>query len=239
MSRAARLFIVVAIAVATPVILTVNSIRLLANDWYIHFEYGRPGFPPDAYGLTGAERTALALIGLRSVLPAQAEGIDSLRQARLPDGSPAFNARELQHMSDVRALLGRVYPLHLVAIVALVALAIAFHRTPATRRVVPLGLRAGAILTLSLAAALVAYILINFNTFFTQFHQIFFEGTSWQFQFTDTLIRLYPIPFWSDAATFITLGTVAQALGLLAGAWVWLRRLDREAALVQPAALES
>ena len=41
------------IALAVPFLLVVSNIRLVANDWFIHFEYNtRPGFPADAYGFT-------------------------------------------------------------------------------------------------------------------------------------------------------------------------------------------
>ena len=39
----------------------------------------------------------------------------------------------------------------------------------------------------------------NFNLFFTLFHRAFFEGESWLFSRTDSLIQLYPLPFWVDA----------------------------------------
>ena len=214
----------IVIAVLVPAILVVNAVRVLANDWYIHFEYARPDFPPDAYGLSREQRTELALTGLHSVLPQTAEGIDLLRRARLPDGGEAFNARELKHMEDVRVLIGRIYPLHLFALAAIAALALAWGRSAETKRVVPRALQAGAILTLAIAAGLIAYILINFSTFFTQFHLIFFEGDTWQFLFTDTLIRLYPVKLWSDAAILIGAATVVQALALLVGARGWLRK---------------
>jgi len=213
------------IALLVPALLVVNGVRVLANDWYIHFAYARPGFPPDVNGLTTDQRAELALTGLHSVLPQHVEGIDLLRQARLPDGSPAFNERELRHMHDVRALIGQLYPLHLAIAAAVVGLAIAFGRSGQTKRIVPGALRAGAILTLGLAAALMIYIVVNFRTFFTQFHQVFFEGETWLFQFTDTLIRLYPIPFWSDAAALIGGATVVQALVLWIGARRWLKQL--------------
>jgi integral membrane protein (TIGR01906 family) len=213
----------IAIAVLVPAILVVNGIRVLANDWYIYHEYGKPGFPPDAYGLTPAQRTELALTGLHSVLPQYEQGIELLRRARLPDGDAAFNGRELGHMQDVRILIGRVYPLHVVVVAAIVVLAVALSRSPETSALVPRALFGGSILTLVIAAGLIAYILLNFNTFFTQFHLIFFEGDTWQFQFTDTLIRLYPLPLWSDAAIYIGVGTVLQALALLAGTWWWQR----------------
>jgi integral membrane protein (TIGR01906 family) len=211
------------IALLIPALLVVNAVRVLANDWYIRLEYAKPDFPPDAYGLTSEQRLELALTGLHSVLPQHAEGIDLLREARLPDGSEAFNARELGHMEDVRVLIGRIYPLHLIALAAIVGLAIVLGRAPELRAIIPRALQWGSILTLVIAAGLIVYILINFNTFFTQFHLIFFEGDTWQFQFTDTLIRLYPLPFWSDAAILIGAATVVQAIVLLAGTWWWLR----------------
>ena len=212
------------IPILVPAILVVNCIRVLANDWYIHFEYAKPDFPPDAYGFTPEQRTELALTGLHSVLPQDGAGIDLLRRERQPNGDPAFNERELGHMQDVRSLIGQVYPLHLIALAAIAVLALGLGRSAQMKRVVPRALQAGAILTLLIAAGLIAYILINFQTFFTQFHQLFFEGDTWQFQFTDTLIRLYPVRFWSDAATYIGVGTVAQALALLVAARMWSRR---------------
>jgi uncharacterized membrane protein len=38
-----------------------------------------------------------------------------------------------------------------------------------------------------------------FWDFFTLFHALFFEGDSWLFLNSDTLIRLFPIRFWQDA----------------------------------------
>ncbi|MCA9894424.1 MAG: DUF1461 domain-containing protein, partial [Anaerolineae bacterium] len=41
------------------------------------------------------------------------------------------------------------------------------------------------------------------DTFFALFHSLFFQEGSWQFYYSDTLIRLYPEQFWLDAAIFI------------------------------------
>ena len=57
-----------------------------------------------------------------------------------------------------------------------------------------------------------------FWNFFAGFHSLFFEGDSWLFLTSDTLIRLFPIRFWQDAflwAAVVALGGgVALALGL-------------------------
>lgn len=213
------------IAIIVPALLVMNGVRVFANDWYVHFEYNKPGFPADPLGMTQAQRTDLALTGLRSVLPQYDEGIALLERAQLPDGSAAFNERELGHMRDVRVLFGQLYPLHLIGLVIVVGLAIVLSRSADTNAVIPRALQWGSLLTLAIAAVLIVYILINFNTFFTQFHQVFFEGDTWLFRFDDTLIRLYPVPFWSDIATYIGVVIVAQALLLLGGTWFWLRSL--------------
>ena len=55
-------------------------------------------------------------------------------------------------------------------------------------------------------------ILLGFDGFFTRFHEVFFEGDSWRFSTTDTLIRIYPEQFWGDVSTIAAVLTVGQAL---------------------------
>jgi uncharacterized membrane protein len=87
------------------------------------------------------------------------------------------------------------------------------------------GLMRGGWLMVGLAVAIglivVIGILINPNvfwSFFVGFHRLFFEGDSWLFLYSDTLIRLFPIRFWQDAflvAAIIALGGgIALGLGL-------------------------
>ena len=211
------------IALALPFLLVVSGIRLVANDWFIHFEYNtRPGFPTDPYSFTLEQRTSLGLDGLYSVLP-QGEGLIRLRQAKLPDGSPAFNEREIKHMQDVRVLMAQVYPIQLMGLALIILLGVALQRAAMWRRAVPNGLKWGAILTLALLAALIAGVLINFDAFFLTFHQLFFAGDTFMFLYTDTLIRLYPEVLWSDASILIGVLTVIMAIMLLALSRAWLK----------------
>jgi uncharacterized membrane protein len=78
---------------------------------------------------------------------------------------------------------------------------------------------------LSITIGLIAVIGISvdpdiFFTFFAGFHSLFFEGNSWLFLFSDTLIRLFPIRFWQDAFLFAALialgGGTALGLGMRA-----------------------
>ena len=66
----------------------------------------RDGFPADRYGLTAPQRLELALTGLALDPARRARGSRCSSAATLPDGSPAFERRELRHMADVRRLLG-------------------------------------------------------------------------------------------------------------------------------------
>jgi integral membrane protein (TIGR01906 family) len=213
--------LVLVIAGAVPPILIANALRVVSTDTFVRYELGRDGFPPDRYGLTDEQREALALLGLRSIEPGS-EGIGLLERATLPDGSPAFDPRELSHMRDVRTLFGALLRGTLVALVAIAVLALVLART-SLRRVVPTGLVAGALATLGVAVLAVPVILLGFDGFFTRFHEVFFEGDSWRFSNTDTLIRLYPERFWEDVSQVAAVLTVLQALLLAPLAWWWRR----------------
>ncbi len=223
-----RRILIVLVALTIPFLLVVGNIRFVANPWFINLEYNRPRFPADVYGFTLAQRTPLAMDGLYSVVP-EGAGLILLEQAKLQNGEPAFNAREIKHMQDVRVLMAKVFPAALIIGVILIVLAVAFRKSAAYRDVVPLGLRAGSILTLILLAGLIAYILINFDAFFLQFHQLFFEGDSFAFSYSDTLIRLYPEQLWNDAAILIGVLTGVLAVILQAISWWWLKKIKHTA----------
>ena len=81
--------------------------------------------------------------------------------------------------------------------------------------------------TLGIALLAVPLILLGFDDFFTGFHEMFFEGDSWRFSDTDTLIRIYPERFWQDVAQHVAAIAVAQAIVLALLAWWWLRAAER------------
>jgi integral membrane protein (TIGR01906 family) len=231
-SRRAPLILSALVALAVPAVLLGNGLWLLTNDWYVHAEYARPGFPEDRYGLSKAERTELALVGLDSIQPLNGDGVEVLREARLPDGAAAFTEREIAHMADVRGLVGKVLLAHAIAL-GVIALAAAAAWLLRLHRVLARGLLGGGLLTLGIAALLGIYMLANFDDFFVQFHEALFEGDSWRFSSADTLIRLYPDAFWSDFAAVVAGFTVVEALVLSGVCW-WRLRRSRARAL-QPA----
>lgn len=220
----------IAIALAVPAVLAVNGLRLVMNDRYVQAVYEHGGVPDDRYGFGSDERTRLALLGLTSIQPSSATGIDLLRAAKLRSGEPAFNSRELAHMEDVRTLVARAYRFQVILIVGIGILAVILGLLGSMRSLVPAALARGAVLTLILAVAVAIVAATSYSSFETPFHTVFFNGDSWRFAETDSLRRLYPDRFWLDTAIVIGALAVLQALVLVPVARLWARRAGRRQA---------
>ena len=220
MNRWLKVVLQAVIVVAVPVVLVVMPIRVLMHPRWALFEYARPNFPPDVFGFSAQERTRLAITGIESIIGPR--GVVVLQEARLTDGSPAFVEREVSHMLDVRVVTGNIYLAQVVLFIAAVAAVIALTRQRETRTAAA-ALLTGAIATVVLLVALVFFVLTGFDTFFTAFHRVFFSGDTWLFNFSDTLIRLYPPQFWFDAATAIGVTSIVEAVVLGVAAWRWGR----------------
>jgi integral membrane protein (TIGR01906 family) len=223
----------VLVAVALPLVLLIGNIQLLTDSRFVNFEYGKRSFPPDTtvpfggYPLPKAERTMLAEAALRSIVGP--EGMHALEEARFQEtDAPAFNAREIRHMRDVRWLFSRARIIFWGALLALIgggALLIWWgRRSVQGSQLLTRPLLVSVVVTLTAAAALGFYILSNFGSFFTEFHHVFFEGSTWLFRQDDTLIRLFPTDFWFDAASIIAGITVVELVLVGSGAWYWERR---------------
>ncbi len=204
----------VLIVIATPIVVVLVPIRLAMQPWVVPFLYSQPGFPPEVYGMSDEERLRLGLIGMDSVIGMR--GVEVLREARLSDGSPAFNEREIRHMQDVRDLIGWLFPLHtIISMLAGIAV-IALAARRATWRMVGGALIAGVVATGVGVVGLGILAVVGWDIFFTVFHRIFFEGDTWLFLATDTLIRLYPEMFWFTITLMIGGAILVECIALAA-----------------------
>ena len=190
--------------------------RLVMTPAFVSFEYHRPGFPADFYGFTREDRLTYAPYAIHYLL--SGEDIDYLGGLTFPDGQPLFNARELRHMVDVKAFTQLAFAFAVVAGALAFGAAFYLRRSPEILRA---ALRDGALLTIAIIAAIAITAVFNWEFFFTSFHQLFFESGTWQFLYSDTLIRLFPEQFWFDAA--LTLGGMTL-LGAILVLIVTLRR---------------
>ena len=205
-----------------PVALIGLGLRVLLSPLFLQFEYNMPYFPPDEYGFTKEDRLKWAPYALDYLV--NNEGISYLADLEFDDGTPLYNERELSHMEDVKRVTQGVLRVWYMSLALLVLLGVWawFGRWWQDYR---LGLMRGGWLMVGLAVVVGLIVLIGiainpnvFWNFFSGFHRIFFEGDSWLFLFSDTLIRLFPIRFWQDAfllAAVIALGGgIALGLGL-------------------------
>lgn len=183
--------------------------RAIAHGWFPRVVIHR--LPPEPYGLTQAQRIALARVALDSIVPFGG-GDRVLRDARLPSGEPAFDVKERDHLRSVRGYVAGLYLIHALGIAALLVLGIVRRTRPIVRE----GLAAGALLTLGIAAFVGVYLAVAPISFLGGFHRFFFSGDSWRFAENETLRRVFPDRFWTDTAVAIGALVALQAAVLVA-----------------------
>lgn len=201
------------ITLSLPFLLLFSSIRVLLTPIFVDMEYSMPGFPEDPYGMSFSDRRANAKVALEYLM--NDKGISFLGDQQFADGSPMYNERELGHMADVKGLTVIVLDVWLL-LLALVVTVGAGARHFGYLAWFSAWLVRGAQLTIGLILTALVFVALSFNALFTGFHHLFFQGDTWLFSYSDTLIRLFPIRFWQDV--FIALG----ALTLLGAGVIWL-----------------
>ena len=204
------------LTLVVPYILLMFGIRALFTPVFLQFEYNRPGFPPDVYGFTTADRLKYGGISLDYLF--KSSDPQFLAGVNLSDGTPLYNERELSHMRDVKILLQKTLTL-LWVFLSLAALFLLWAWRGKWLVNYCQALARGGWLTIGLIAAILLGVGISFDWLFTQFHHLFFTGDSWLFQWSDSLIRLFPLPLWQDG--FIGVGILAVILSILL---IWLGR---------------
>jgi integral membrane protein (TIGR01906 family) len=201
--------------ISLPFFLIMIAVRILLTPIFINAEYRIPGFPEDSYGFTTQDRLYWAQISLDYLQ--NNESLSFLQQYNLPDGSPLYNDRELSHMRDVKDLIHQLIFVHNILVGFYIIIGILTWKG---RHLKSLGksLQNGGWITIGIIIAILVGIALSFNQLFTDFHRIFFTGDTWLFLYSDTLIRLFPMRFWSDAFTVMGILTLIGAgLVLLLG----------------------
>ena len=216
------------VTLLVPIALIGLGLWVLLTPLFLRVEYNMPYFPPDEYGFTKADRLKWAPYAL-NYLTNDAD-ISYLADLKFEDGTPLYNQRELSHMDDVKRVTQGALRVWYASVALLALLGVwawlgRFASAPQWMPAYRLGLMRGGWLMVILAITVGLIALIGilvspdlFFSFFAGFHHLFFEGNSWLFLFSDTLIRLFPIRFWQDAflwAAIIALGGgIALGLGL-------------------------
>lgn len=197
----------VLVSLALPVVMLAVALRVVTAPWLVHWEYGKPDFPPDPYGLTTEERIRLAEVCVEYL--ATGAGIQLLADLDL-EGRPAFNERELAHMVDVQRVFWAILRAGIGAGVIALGGVLALLARRATRPLAARALQGGALLTLALLVVVGGLMLTSWDIFFTGFHELLFPPDTWTFPTSDTLIRLYPERFWMDVGMTIVGAVLVQ-----------------------------
>ena len=222
---------------ALPFLLAVGSLRLLLSYEFLRFEYTRPAFPSDPYGMTKDDRLEFGMYAIGWLF--SADDTEALVRLRLPADKcwlaapgavdcPLFNAKELSHLADVKQILHIAFMLAgACLILAVAAVFIAWRRQwsgAATMNwlgEIRRGIRRGAWLTLALLLFLAVSAFAAWDLAFDLFHRLFFAAGTWRFPFSDSLIRLYPEQLFVDAA--LAFGVVMAAGALIVLGWLEAR----------------
>ena len=209
------------VSLATPFALIGLALRILLTPLYYTIEYNMPYFPADEYGFTKEDRLKWAEPSVKYLV--NSADISYLGDLKFDDGTPIYDERELSHMHDVKNVVQGSLKAWYVSLAILILLAILAQRS-GWMPIYLDGLRRGGWWMIGLAATLGfiagAGILLNpdiFWNFFAWFHSLFFEGDSWLFYNSDTLIRLFPIRFWQDAVIAMAVIALGGGLGLAFG----------------------
>jgi len=201
------------IALALPFFLGFMSIRLMISPTFLKWEYEKPDFPPDQYGFTQEQRFELASVAIEFLASSERpEEAIRLLEEQTVNGEPLYNQRELDHMVDTKVRTDILFRVMWVTGVIVVAGTVALAWRPESRSIAWSGLFNGAVLTTAILAAILAYILIGWDSFFTRFHQLLFPAGSWTFAYSEGLIRLFPEKFWFDVGVMIGGGTLVGAI---------------------------
>ncbi len=204
------------VAVGIPPFLVLSNLYVFMTPGYIEYEYNKPDFPKAAR-FSDAERQTYSIASLEYV-----RGNLSFQEFK---ALGVYNDREIKHMEDVHNLVATAMAFHTndgaVMLIALIAL-IWFGKT---RALAARSLVAGGILTIVLFGAIGIFAAGAFDTFFVDFHRMFFEGTSWLFLYTDSLIQFYPEQFWFDTSLYLAALTVIEAFIVGFVGLFWLRHL--------------
>lgn len=210
------------VALLVPLALIGLGLRVLLTPLFLKIEYNMPYFPPDDYGFKKGDRLKWAPYALEYLV--NDADISYLSDLKFADGTPLYTERELSHMDDVKRVTKGALNVWYVTLALLFGLGV-WSRLGGWEQAYRQGLMRGGWLMVGLAVAIGLIVVIGiainpnvFWNFFVGFHRLFFEGDTWMFLFSDTLIRLFPIRFWQDAfllAAFIALGGgVVLGLGL-------------------------
>ena len=195
----------IALVLAVATVLLVSPLLVLFTPAFVRYEYGHPGFPP-SMRFANAERLRISDAIMAYIRGSQSR--EQLAAVVTDGGDVALREREVDHLADVKVVVDGFFAACAIAwIVGLLSVALIWLSP--LRRDLPKYVRQGAWVMVALMLLILMASFIDFNVFFTKFHEIFFSDDTWTFYLEDTLIQLYPLPFWVDTVQKLGIAVLA------------------------------
>ncbi len=219
----ARSLATIIFIIALPVAIITTNVRLLMNAPLVY------SYAFDRYN--GEEATSLSRADLDSTGVALREYFNNdeptFFHTVTVNGltTSVFNARETQHMEDVKQLIVWVNQLQIVTVMFCVAYGIVFFCWSREGNLREL---AGQCLASLLVGGLIvgtigAIAAVGFDAAFTRFHEIAFSNDLWLLNpRTDRLIQMFPEEFWRDATFMLGALCLMEAALVAAIAGIYL-----------------
>jgi integral membrane protein (TIGR01906 family) len=217
------------IILSMPFLLGLGMVRAIILWDYPGWEYAR--IEPDRFGFTPEQRLDLAhdTLDYMQRLETADHVIYLLEDLRLPGtDQPLYNPAEIGHMIDVKNLTDAMLFIVVITL-TIVMLGMAYLLgNPATNALGWKTFFQAGLFTVIILAAIAVFILLAWEVFFTQFHELLFPPGTWTFAYSDSLIRLFPEQFWFDIGVILSGGTLfLGALVALIGWLMWRRKRAR------------
>jgi integral membrane protein (TIGR01906 family) len=136
-----------------------------------------------------------------------------------------FNARETEHMKDVKSLMRVVFRLNEVSLAIVLSYVVCVFIWARERPLRTLAVQslAGVGVGVAVVAAIGAFALAGFDQAWTKFHEIVFNNDLWQLNpATDHLIQMFPEKFWEEATFFVAALTLIEVMAIVVVAVAYL-----------------
>jgi integral membrane protein (TIGR01906 family) len=213
--------------VAIPLLLVTANVRFLAGD----LRFYKHGFR----SYDAAQSTGIALPELdraaREIIDYFENDASTLRIIVSQDGQEVslFNARETEHMKDVKTLMRAVYRVNEISLAYVLIYVTAVFLWSTEKPLESLARRALIGVGAGFAAVLFVgvFALTGFNSAWTRFHEIVFRNDLWKLNpDTDHLIQMFPEGFWREATYIVGGLTLIEAtlIVVVAAVTLYLRR---------------
>lgn len=217
-----------AFVVAIPVFLVTANVRFLAGEQRFYERGFREYSVARVTGVSLAEldRSAGEIVnyfendaaGLRIIVTADGQEVS------------LFNAREIEHMRDVKTLMRAVYRLNEISLAYILSYVTAVYLWSRERPLRGLARQAltGVAVGFVALAGVGFFAVAGFDAAWTKFHEIAFRNDLWRLDPSrDRLIQMFPEEFWQDATYFVGIITLVEAMLIVIAASGYLL-LSRE-----------